>query len=179
MPDRSGFPSPLRGTGADRFGLPSGVRGIPGVLKSSHCAARGVDSRNMTVVTAAAAQKSFTFIGSLLYRVHAADGRRHTDVGRGSNTGYPYPPGRRICGLRMQVKLVAKNIGNTRGSQRQLEHLNRAFLLTAASTNQQIAGCHNLLSSRARNASTVAVANICERALKKAILHRKNSLFYK
>src|SRR5437867_10836566 len=105
MPDRSGFPSAVRGTGADRFGLPSGVRGIPGVLKSSHCAARGVDSRNMTVVTAAAAQKSFTFIASLLYRVHAADGRRHTDVRRGSNTGYPYPRGRRICGLRTQVNL--------------------------------------------------------------------------
>ena len=31
MPDKSGFPSAVRGAGADRLGLPSGVRGTPGV----------------------------------------------------------------------------------------------------------------------------------------------------
>src|SRR6266404_9828254 len=133
MPDRSGFPSPLRGTGADRFGLPSGVRGIPGVLKSSHCAARGVVNRNMTVVTAAAAQKSFTFIGSLLYRVHVAGVRRHTDVRLGSNKGYPYPSGRRICGLRMQVNLSLRISVTGVAVNVNWEHVNRAFSLTEAS----------------------------------------------
>ena len=31
MPDKSGFPSAVRGAGASRFGLPSGVCGTPGV----------------------------------------------------------------------------------------------------------------------------------------------------
>src|SRR5262249_34443399 len=66
MPERSGLPSAVRGTGADRSGLPSGVRGIPGVLRLTHCAAKGVDNRKAKVVTAAAAQKSLTFIQSLL-----------------------------------------------------------------------------------------------------------------
>src|SRR5262245_22781803 len=65
MPERSGLPSAVRGTGADRSGLPSGVRGIPGVLRLTHCAGKGVDNRKAKVVTAAAAQKSFTFIESL------------------------------------------------------------------------------------------------------------------
>src|SRR6185436_12381226 len=37
-PDRSGFPSAVRGAGADKFGLPSAVRGMPGVGYFSHCA---------------------------------------------------------------------------------------------------------------------------------------------
>src|ERR1700683_1556818 len=37
-PDRSGLLSGVRGAGAVRFGLPSAVLGIPGVLKLSHCA---------------------------------------------------------------------------------------------------------------------------------------------
>src|SRR5688572_24266203 len=37
-PDRSGFPSGPRGAGAVRFGLPSAVRGMPGVFRSSHWA---------------------------------------------------------------------------------------------------------------------------------------------
>src|SRR5262245_13060266 len=41
-PERSGFPFAVRGGGAVRLGLPSAVRGIPGVGTSSHCAAAGV-----------------------------------------------------------------------------------------------------------------------------------------
>src|SRR5215471_20118510 len=40
-PERSGWPSGARGAGAARFGLPSGVRGTPGVGRFSHCAAKG------------------------------------------------------------------------------------------------------------------------------------------
>src|ERR1700736_3113414 len=37
-PERSGLPSGVLGAGAVRLGLPSAVRGIPGVLRCSHCA---------------------------------------------------------------------------------------------------------------------------------------------
>src|SRR5947207_13979980 len=37
-PVMSGLPSAVFGAGADRFGLPSGVRGIPGVGYLIHCA---------------------------------------------------------------------------------------------------------------------------------------------
>src|SRR3989475_10748031 len=38
IPERSGLPSGVLGTGAERFGFPSRVRGIPGVGWRSHCA---------------------------------------------------------------------------------------------------------------------------------------------
>src|SRR5213594_712973 len=38
IPDRSGLPSGALGAGAERFGFPSGVRGIPDVGWRSHCA---------------------------------------------------------------------------------------------------------------------------------------------
>src|SRR5438552_9596162 len=38
-PERSGFPSAFLGAGADRLGLPSAIRGMPGVGYLSHCAA--------------------------------------------------------------------------------------------------------------------------------------------
>src|SRR4030095_11092139 len=38
MPDRWGLASGVLGAGAVRFGLPSGVRGMPGVGSLSHCA---------------------------------------------------------------------------------------------------------------------------------------------
>jgi hypothetical protein len=41
IPDRSGFPSGVRGTGAVRSGLPSGVRGAPGCGTLTHCATAG------------------------------------------------------------------------------------------------------------------------------------------
>src|ERR1700736_1725264 len=75
MPDRSGLPSAVRGAGADRFGLPSGVRGMPGVFIVSHCAAKGADSKNAKVVTAAAAGNSLAFIQSLLLRDYIASFR--------------------------------------------------------------------------------------------------------
>src|SRR5262247_1463647 len=37
-PDRSGWPSGVRGAGAERFGLPSGPRGIEPDGTFSHCA---------------------------------------------------------------------------------------------------------------------------------------------
>jgi hypothetical protein len=38
-PERSGFPSAVFGAGAERFGLPSGIRGIPAVGYFNHCGA--------------------------------------------------------------------------------------------------------------------------------------------
>src|ERR1700681_2358010 len=49
-PERSGLPSGARGAGATRFGLPSAVRGVPGVGWFNHCAASG--ALNATVTTA-------------------------------------------------------------------------------------------------------------------------------
>src|SRR5689334_10684150 len=40
IPERSGLPSAVLGARADRFGLPSRVRGTPGVGYRSHCAGR-------------------------------------------------------------------------------------------------------------------------------------------
>src|ERR1700736_3634649 len=75
MPDRSGLPSAVRGAGADRFGLLSGVRGMPGDFIVSHCAAKGADSKNAKVVTAAAAGDRLAFIQSLLLRDYIASFR--------------------------------------------------------------------------------------------------------
>src|SRR5215468_5437987 len=52
-PDKSGFPSEVRGAGAFRFGLPSGVRGMPGVGYLIHCAGAGVETRPTKTATAA------------------------------------------------------------------------------------------------------------------------------
>ena len=38
VPERSGLPSRARGAFADRFGLPSGVRGVPRPAEFGHCA---------------------------------------------------------------------------------------------------------------------------------------------
>src|SRR5262245_55261307 len=45
IPDRSGLPSGARGTGADRFVLPSADRGTFVCLTFSHCARAGVADR--------------------------------------------------------------------------------------------------------------------------------------
>src|SRR3984893_8441365 len=42
-PERSGLPSEERGAAALRLGLPSRVRGVPGVGKFSHCACAQVE----------------------------------------------------------------------------------------------------------------------------------------
>src|SRR5581483_11768189 len=44
MPERSGFPSRVRGAGADRFIFPSGVCGMPAVGSLVHCAHAGADN---------------------------------------------------------------------------------------------------------------------------------------
>src|SRR5437868_663372 len=58
MPDKSGFPSASLGAGAVKFGLPSAVRGTPGVVSFSHWAATGQAANNMTM---AAIRKTFMF----------------------------------------------------------------------------------------------------------------------
>src|SRR2546426_12287743 len=45
-PDRTGLPSAVFGTGAERFGFPSGVRGMPAVGYFTHCAAASAVMRN-------------------------------------------------------------------------------------------------------------------------------------
>src|SRR5215831_9458988 len=52
-PDKSGFPSEVRGAGAFRFGLPSGVRGVPGVGYAIHWAQAGTEMRPRNRATAA------------------------------------------------------------------------------------------------------------------------------
>src|SRR5689334_9594590 len=48
-PDRSGLPPAKRGAGAERFGLPSLVRGIASGGTLVHCAQRGIDIKNRIV----------------------------------------------------------------------------------------------------------------------------------
>ena len=55
------MPSAVRGAGAARMGLPSGVRGIPGVGWVSHCAEIGALSAIVTTTIKEA------FIGALFY----------------------------------------------------------------------------------------------------------------
>src|SRR5262245_42435511 len=50
-PDRSGVPSAVRGAGAVRLGLPSGVRGRPGVEYLNHCAPSGALTAINSIVT--------------------------------------------------------------------------------------------------------------------------------
>src|SRR5207253_1569465 len=49
IPESAGLPSAFFGAGAERFGLPSGVRGIPGVGILSHCA--GANTARASVAT--------------------------------------------------------------------------------------------------------------------------------
>src|SRR5437773_6469970 len=48
-PERSGLPSTVRGTGAVKLGLPSGVRGIPGVGWFNHWTASGALNATVTM----------------------------------------------------------------------------------------------------------------------------------
>src|SRR6266851_7373998 len=52
IPERSGLPSGVRGTGADRFGRPSAVRGIFGLGSLGHCAPAGSDVATTTIAIA-------------------------------------------------------------------------------------------------------------------------------
>src|SRR5438105_6017961 len=52
-PDSDGLPSAFFGAGADRFGLPSGSRGMPGVGYLIHCAATGTAVATNTAAIAA------------------------------------------------------------------------------------------------------------------------------
>ena len=63
IPEKSGFPSAVRGTGAERLGFPSGVRGTPAVAYPSHWAesAAGVAAKMN-----AAAQRQTGRVGVIL-----------------------------------------------------------------------------------------------------------------
>src|SRR5262245_11351664 len=52
IPEKSTFPSAVRGVGASRTGLPSAVRGTPGVGYDAHCAPN-VDDTATAMATAA------------------------------------------------------------------------------------------------------------------------------
>src|SRR2546430_4869668 len=52
-PDKSGFPSRAFGAGAERFGLPSRVRGIEPSEDFIHCAEAGAGNINRVAATAA------------------------------------------------------------------------------------------------------------------------------
>jgi hypothetical protein len=67
-PERSGVPSGVRGAGADRFGLPSAVRGIPRVGCVNHCAESGA----LSAIVATAIKEAF--IGALFYIFYFASG---------------------------------------------------------------------------------------------------------
>src|SRR6516162_8060570 len=49
IPERSGFPSAVRGAGAGRFGFPSGFRGTPASRNAGHCANAG--SASTAIIT--------------------------------------------------------------------------------------------------------------------------------
>src|SRR5689334_7307273 len=51
-PERSGLPLAARGPGAERLGLPSGVRGTPGVARLGHCAVSGASAAETTIKVA-------------------------------------------------------------------------------------------------------------------------------
>src|SRR5437867_12156305 len=65
-PERSGLPSTVRGTGAVKLGLPSGVRGIPGVGWFNHWPASGALNATVTM----AIREAFIVTTSL----HTLDG---------------------------------------------------------------------------------------------------------
>src|SRR5688572_2966689 len=74
-PDRSGLPSEARGAGAVRFGLPSAVRGMPGVWCLSHCAASGVlrpTARIATTMLCMATPRLYFFVAFFVSRTSPA-----------------------------------------------------------------------------------------------------------
>src|SRR5439155_8475044 len=70
MPEKSGFPSRVRGAGALRFGAPEARRGTPGVSILNHCADTGAVSSASTPAIAAARvmARHLTAISAVLRR---------------------------------------------------------------------------------------------------------------
>ena len=64
-PERSGFPSDARGAGADRFGLPSVVRGMPGVFSVNHCAELADERRRVAASATVDVRRGCCVIESL------------------------------------------------------------------------------------------------------------------
>jgi hypothetical protein len=56
------LPPAVRGAGAERFGLPSELRGIPGVLRSVHCAKPDAQNKAAQNKTAIVVVAQLTFI---------------------------------------------------------------------------------------------------------------------
>src|SRR5678816_1397487 len=53
IPEKSTLPSAVRGVGASRFGLPSAIRGTPGVGYDGHCAPSEGDTATAIAITPA------------------------------------------------------------------------------------------------------------------------------
>ena len=71
-PDKSGLPSGVRGVGAARFGLPSSLRGMPGVGCFNHCAPSGVVNADKSTA------KAIVFISCLLRIANQDQSRVYT-----------------------------------------------------------------------------------------------------
>src|SRR5438876_11672654 len=69
IPDRSGLPFGNRGGGAERFGLPSGVRGILVGGSFALCDLRGVHNRTWKAIEVAIIVLIFIFLTLLLYMI--------------------------------------------------------------------------------------------------------------
>ena len=84
-PERSGFPSAVFGAGAVRLGLPSGVRGRPGVGKLSHWAPKGTHNPD----TASAMAIFVTINPKTAYTVRLCQVAPfvNEEIGRGPNAG--------------------------------------------------------------------------------------------
>src|ERR1051325_10162302 len=97
-PLKSGLPSGPRGAGAVRFGLPSAVRGMPGVFRSSHCAPAGaVPIVNMSatrpnLIPPSACQRVTARLTRMVTRTRASHGDGDTEERRRNGRHVP-PPG--------------------------------------------------------------------------------------
>src|SRR5262245_1002747 len=78
IPDKSGFPSGVRGAGADRLALPSGVRGTLALGCAGHCAesTSGTAMRNANVPTTL--RHAFISISKNLFSCEPLSQRLHT-----------------------------------------------------------------------------------------------------
>src|SRR5262245_30368917 len=72
MPEKSGRPSAILGAGAERFGLPSGNRGMPAVGCLTHCALVAAVSDTRTAMVTSAGRR----VMSVLLRVRISRARR-------------------------------------------------------------------------------------------------------
>jgi hypothetical protein len=62
IPEKSTLPSAVRGVGASRIGLPSAIRGTPGVGYDGHCAPSEGDTATAIAITPAILSPQFMTI---------------------------------------------------------------------------------------------------------------------